>query len=98
MSSTIIFLPKVNCLSTELVEWPELGDREQLLVLVRFKYSSQNLIYDETVLVATDEVAYYVDLQLFLGGEAPVIPVHYEGTVNIDFCLMLLFIITNSRR
>lgn len=34
---------------------------------------------DEFVPVATDEIAYYVDLQLFLGGEAPVIPVHYEG-------------------
>jgi len=30
-------------------------------------------------LVAPDETAYYVDLQLFLGGESPVIPVHYEG-------------------
>ena len=30
-------------------------------------------------LVSPDEVAYYVDLQLFLGGESPVIPVHYQG-------------------
>ena len=30
-------------------------------------------------LIAPDEMAYYVDLQLFLGGESVVLPVHYQG-------------------
>ena len=30
-------------------------------------------------LVAPDEMAYYVDLQLFLGGQSEVLPVHYQG-------------------
>ena len=30
-------------------------------------------------LIAPDEMAYYVDLQLFLGGQSVVLPVHYQG-------------------
>ena len=41
-----------------------------------------NLI--KIIAVAPDEMAYYVDLQLFLGGEIATIPQHYDGNIMMS--------------
>ena len=44
------------------------------------------------ITVAPDEMAYYVDLQLFLGGEIATIPQHYDGNITMsDLFIIALF-------
>ena len=50
---------------------------------IELNQRSCHLYSQQTFLpVAPDESAYYVDLQLFLGGECAHIPVHYTGEVS----------------
>ena len=41
------------------------------------------------IAVAPDEMAYYVDLQLFLGGEIATIPQHYDGNIMMSDLLLI---------
>ena len=69
---------------TEWAEWPGREDREQPSVLVKHFSMRDKINLIKIIAVAPDEMAYYVDLQLFLGGEIATIPQHYDGNIMMS--------------